>query len=349
MRLKDLEDLAKYPFTIEAKQYIESEGIELEDIINNPRYRPIVERAFLRIKEAIDIARVSFKNDDLRLEILSFPVAILLVSIIGNDKLIRRYATAEAKRSYYFLKLEPAEKIKHIAVTTFKWNVRILAPKEKRSSIKLMIPVTVYLKYASNLSSEDWSLITQEIIDGNVILSPSKTSRLLGEAISQYIIERTVPMMNIDYSGISNYIEKIENIVKKKFTIKIGNVNLPVESADPHHPPCMRVIMSQIKSGEGPSHFARFALAAYLRGLGWSVEDVVQIFSTTSDFIEKLARYQVEHIFGLRGSRRAYSAPSCKTMKTANLCYAGDNQICAKVRHPLQYVKISMRKGENTL
>ena len=66
------------------------------------------------------------------------------------------------------------------------------------------------------------------------------------------------------------------------------------------------------------------------------------MFHTQSDFSERIARYQVEHISGKRGGRKKYTAPNCKTMKTHGICVNPD-EICATISSPLSYYRKKAR------
>jgi len=102
-------------------------------------------------------------------------------------------------------------------------------------------------------------------------------------------------------------------------------------------PPCMKLIQQRIISGEDVSHFENFAIAAYLLNTGRSVEDVLTLFSHRSDFNERVARYQVEHIAGLRGSRTRYRPPSCGKMLSLGLCVEAGKHCPRDIRNPLDY------------
>ena len=67
-------------------------------------------------------------------------------------------------------------------------------------------------------------------------------------------------------------------------------------------------------------YIENFAIASYMVNAGYGIDEVVDVFKDRSDFDEKIARYQVEHIAGLRGSRVKYKPPSCSRMKTYGLC-----------------------------
>jgi len=57
-----LEDLAKYPFLPEAKAYVEQQNIKLEDL-DNPEYKPIVDRAKKRVMDSIHATKEELEDD----------------------------------------------------------------------------------------------------------------------------------------------------------------------------------------------------------------------------------------------------------------------------------------------
>ena len=102
-------------------------------------------------------------------------------------------------------------------------------------------------------------------------------------------------------------------------------------------PPCIAAILAKIANGEDISHVENFTVAAYLLNTGHSVDEVIEVFRNRSDFNEKIARYQVEHIAGLRGSRTRYRPPSCAKMRTYGLCIEDGRKCPRGVRNPLDY------------
>ncbi len=77
--------------------------------------------------------------------------------------------------------------------------------------------------------------------------------------------------------------------------------DIPREIISSAMPPCMKHFMSLLQSSKHISHMGRFALAAFLLNIGTSEEDLLKMFTAFSDFDERIARYQVEHIAGRRG------------------------------------------------
>ncbi|MEM3867048.1 MAG: DNA primase regulatory subunit PriL, partial [Candidatus Bathyarchaeia archaeon] len=77
-------DLAKYPFTKEAAEYVKNLGLKIDDL-TSIEFIEVINRAEERIKEAILNVKISkewLHND---VEILSFPTAILLLSGIKDE------------------------------------------------------------------------------------------------------------------------------------------------------------------------------------------------------------------------------------------------------------------------
>ncbi len=103
------------------------------------------------------------------------------------------------------------------------------------------------------------------------------------------------------------------------------------------HPPCIEVLINKINNGENVSHFGRFFLTTYLLVAGWDIDKIVELFSRMPDFKESIARYQVEHIAGLRGGRKKYSVPGCRLIATYGLCFKDEN--CKNLKSPVRYRK----------
>ena len=105
-------------------------------------------------------------------------------------------------------------------------------------------------------------------------------------------------------------------------------------------PPCIAFILAMTRAGQNVSHIARFAMTSFLVNIGMKVDAVLELFRTSPDFREDLARYQVEHIAG-EISGTEYSPLSCDSMQTHGICYRKD-ALCGKIKHPLSYYEQRM-------
>ena len=84
------------------------------------------------------------------------------------------------------------------------------------------------------------------------------------------------------------------------------------------------------------SHFGLFALAAYMAQKNYEVNSIVDVLRVRSDFDERVAKYQIEHIAGMSGSRVKYKPPSCQAMRVHGLC-VDNGKHCHGIKNPLQY------------
>ncbi|MEM4417126.1 MAG: hypothetical protein QXD32_03615, partial [Nitrososphaerota archaeon] len=114
--------------------------------------------------------------------------------------------------------------------------------------------------------------------------------------------------------------------------------SLPLKLGPESWPPCMQALRAKLSSGEPVSHFGNFSAAAFMLKIGMSVDEVVEIYSQRGDFDPRIAKYQVEHIAGMKGSRTRYSVPRCSTMQTHGLCVE-NGRLCGGVSSPMEYYR----------
>ncbi len=113
------DDLAKYTFLPQAGDYITLQGISITDLAN-PDYKKVIERAEDRVSEAFRSGKVSDKSSENReIEIMSFPVSLMLVRSTKLDHIMERYALAEAIRVEGILKQEKNDRVIEDIFTDF--------------------------------------------------------------------------------------------------------------------------------------------------------------------------------------------------------------------------------------
>jgi DNA primase large subunit len=327
-------DLAKYPFLKESIEYVKKLDLKIEDLAS-PEFEKILERAEEKVTEAILYALVSRKLRNIEIEILSFPVAIMLVVATESPFIKKRYALAEAKQAYNDMKLEPKERILTIA-KNFKWKINLNNNVDIPYEFELHF--TDYLRNTTYLHGKKWQLVNRLLLKGNVYLTKSEVARLLSEEVRKYIEKR---LELRDLPKLPQNMMEIAEKIKKLTVEKIGKSEMegfPRTIVQEAFPPCIKTLYQSISSGRHLSHVGRFALTSFLINIGTPPEKVIEIFRNFSDFNEKMTRYQVEHIAGERGSRTRYKPPRCDTLKTHGVCINQD-ELCLKIRHPLAYYK----------
>ncbi len=337
-------DLAKYPFTKEAQKYIENLNLDIRDLVS-PKYSSLLRRGGERVIEALEKGIVSYKDNNYVEELLSFPLARLLVESLGDDYLRRRYAVAESKRVDKLLAMEENDKLIYIARETFGWDIR----KAPRQSIggrfyDYELNVVNYLEYAPYFQDKYWKLVNRVLHKGYVYLRKNDVARLISEAVKWRLMEKKgkPPVLPPEIKEMVNIIESKLVAQKKDRGIDGGFGEVSRDS----FPPCISKILSDAIAGKSMSHHARFTLTSFLINIGVSVDELVEIFSNVADFDEELTRYQVEHIAGIRGGGTKYTPPTCSTLKTYGLCEK--NELCQGVKHPLNYYRNSLRRQKGS-
>jgi len=327
-------DLAKYPFLKQAVKYVEDLKLNIRDLSDPDD--PVVERAEDRLQEALLFATITKYSKKEDVEILSFPVAVLMASATKDPLIKRRYALAEAKRAYNLLKTEPKEKIMKIA-ENFQWKILQVNTSEK-TPYQFKIHFTDYLKNTTSLRGKKWKLVNRLLNNGNVYITKNEAARLLAEEIRRHI-EGKMETKELPELP-ENIIKKVESIktlaISKREKIKLEEI--PKTVVMEAFPPCIKSLYEKLSSGGHLSHIGRFALTSFLVNVGMPTEAIVDLFRNLSDFNERLTRYQVEHIAGERGSRTRYIPPKCETLKTHGVCINPD-EICSRIRHPLMYYR----------
>jgi len=334
-------DLAKYPFLPETREYVRTLGLAIEDLCS-PAGAAVLRRARERIEAAIE-RRVDTKlDDDVDVEILSFPTAVLLLRIANDRLLARRFAVAEGKRVSRFLTQEPPEKLVYVATKGFEWRIRKFNGRVGSLSYDFLVS---FGDFVSNVPEYRglWKLVNRPLMRGWVPVSAYELARMAEEATKRYIEGRC---LEPPPEGVPPPIGGIVNEIKSKWTERMERLGIPkaskVERPEDAYPPCIKAILEDALAGKNVPHSARFALASFLLQIGKSVDEVIDVFRAAPDFREDIARYQVEHIAGLRGSRTKYIPFKCDNMRSLGLC----RWRCKGVKHPLQFYRLAVGRGK---
>ncbi|MCD6260949.1 MAG: DNA primase large subunit PriL [Thaumarchaeota archaeon] len=339
-----LSTLAKYPFLPEARKYISEYGLTLESF-SDPAYSKIVERAKQRIVDAVRLGeRVDPSNmsEDEVVELASFPLAIILVAAVKDRFLARRFALAEASLATKLLS-EDAKDAKRGSKTVLRIARDVFGMDVEVTGNEYSMALRDYLKASMRFNAPSWKLVNRIVDRGRVMVTISELIRLLKDRVVEYVLENVEKAMARPPKlpeNLQRIVDEIKSILPSK---RYEEEIISGESSPEAWPPCMKLIYQEIMRGENVSHFANFALASFLINIGMSLDNILKIFAHRPDFNQRIARYQIEHIAGLRGSRTKYTTPSCDTMRTNGLCVE-DGKLCGGVKNPLVYFRRSLRR-----
>lgn len=332
-------DLRVYPFLGDALELVARRyGVGVEVLASR---RGLVELGLERLRAAVKRGQVPEPRDRLEEEMVSFLFAGLLSLLSGSRWLVSRLALAEAERAYRRLLREPDEVVALVARGAGLRGL-VQRPGLYREPVALVngvivyrefgfgLPVHDYVSAAARLLGDDaWRLSNLPVSRGTVYLDKERTARLAKEAIMAHVESYITGLGERVDAGLLGErlawaLEEVKKLEGARFRpSRSGRVELPkgvvVEEA---FPPCMAWILERARRGEHLSHHERFAIATFLLNIGAEIDYVVDVFRNMPDFKEKITRYQVEHLAGLRGSGKKYRTYSCEKMKTLGLCKA---------------------------
>lgn len=315
---------AKYPFDNRAKKLLELIALDIKEY-NEKDLEFLLEKAYKRSYNALNNSfSLRWEND--YQEAILFYLSVLIIRGVKNEYIYRVFSTSESKRAYKLLRDDSTEN-----VVVISKNLGMNIKKENEIG-KIMMYFIDFVKISRDLSAIHWKLYNFEIEQGYVSLKKRQLARLCSEKVKRIIYKMIKEIPEIP-EFIRNYSDKLKEERQDLFNKFEETYYSNVEEES--FPPCIKKIISNISIGL--SHPARFTLVTFLHRIGYSIEDIVNLFRKAPDFNEKMTRYQVEHILGMKGSRIEYSVPSCKKIKSYGLCVPDEK--CRYIRHPLQYIK----------
>jgi DNA primase large subunit len=303
---------AKYPFLKPALPLLKT-----YHITNLPQ--EVRARAQERVLEAIERGEkgVLPKLDNPWVELLSFALSRALVLYVDDDWLRRRWALAEAARVERLLHGESDEVLLYV--------INDLGLQVKIADGKWIMHFSQYLHLSRRLGTEPrWKLVNRLMEKGLVSLTRPEVIRLVREWLyDSFTQTKPVPV---------NWHPEEARVIKEALQKRAAKTVAPAPTTA--WAPCMVALRNRVADA---GHFGLFALAAYMAQKGYEVNEIVDVLRVRSDFDERIARYQVEHIAGQRGSRVKYRPPSCMSMKTHGLCIDNGRQCPYSIKNPLQY------------
>lgn len=318
---------ARYPFLQDAKAAVERADIDLADLITDER-SPILRRGVERVDEAIHDGRVADPIPDSRVELLSYPIARVLISLVDNPVLTERYALAEARRAFALLEseLDPGPSLRSTdrdrmtlaaLLDEFDLGDRVDPQPEGYD-----VAVTAYLSLTTELRRSSWRLVNRGLGNGVVPVSRGELETLIQEAIRLRVADGlplNVPETIAD--GLSSDVQRIQ--------ASLADVSIPsdIDVLEPAaFPNCVGALYERAKDGENLDELEQFVLVSFLCMIGASEEDIKRICSAVPT--EEL-HYQIEHLHGSTRST-AYPPPSCETLASYGVC---DGDVCRDTGH----------------
>lgn len=334
----DVTQLARYPFLDEARQLVKEEGVRTAEILHDSIYERARGLGRQRVNDALQDGIVgdypAASETDAVMNIFSYPIARIIVASVSSSYPTGRYALAEAKRAYQYLKDEEDSLVVAMAE---EFGLHI--------NDRLAIHFTDYLEHAPTWS-DTWKLVNMPLRQGWIPLQKWQLARLLQNAIQDTIyreVREMQPPSEVRHV-FKEEVTRLRTLMEERQMQREADMG---EVTVTKLPPCIRQLLAAAQSGINVPHVGRFTLVSFLHAVGMDTDDIVALFGGSPDFNRGHTRYQIEHITG-KVSGTEYTPPSCSSIKTWGLCPTDKTgRICKKVKHPLGYYRIKSRARRN--
>ena len=326
---------ARYPFLAAAREAVEAADADLADLASAGE-GPVLERATARVEAAIESGTVGPAHRSPRVELFSYPVARVLVSLVDDPGLTRRYAHAEAETALERFRAdrEGGTRLKSVEREPLTLD-RLLREFDLAEAVTpddrgYRVDVATYLRLADGLDGERWRLVSRELAAGAVPVTAEELDALLREAVHERVAE------GLPLSVPEAVAEPLEpTVAELRSSLAEYGGDWSFDAVEPAlFPPCVEALLERAAGGgDLPAH-SRFALASFLATVGMAREEVVERLAAHPSLDAESAAALVDHVADDAGVE--YPPPSCATMVAYGDCVNRD-ALCARIGHPLAY------------
>ncbi|MFB6135152.1 MAG: DNA primase regulatory subunit PriL [Halobacteriaceae archaeon] len=329
---------ARYPFLSGAREAVEQAGVDLAAVVADEE--GVVRRARERVESAVADGTTGDPHRDTRTELLSYPVARVLVSLTGEPALVERYARAEAAtaRSRFAEDFDAGDRSLRSVERRRLSLADLLADFEMSAAVTdtgdgYEVAVGTYLALAVDLDGERWRLTDRRLRDGRVPVAGDELPVLLEEAVADRVSEG-LPL-------------SVPDAVADPLGGAVADLRDALGGADAVHgfdvvvpglfPPCVRALLDAARGDEDLPPHSTFALAGFLAATGLDGEEATAMTGR---------RDVGRRTDALRaGDGAQYAPPSCETMQAYGDCVDPD-ETCEDISHPLEYYDVRLEEAD---
>ena len=364
---------ARYPFFAAARAAVGEAGVDLASVVETEV--AVVERALERVQRALEEGDVGDPASDPRVEVLSYPVARVLVSLVDERVLVGRYARAEAAVAHERFAADLADTTELKSVETGGLDLGDLLSEfdltdvvtrvdaatvatgdgRERAEPAPATPGPTAGKGGPGAESTTRAVPTYRITVGAYLPLAADCWGDEWRLVNRELADGEVPVTEPELLELLR--EAVSNRVAEGLPLEVPDViadSLEDETAHLREriaslelvreidtvvpelfPPCMKALLDDIQKGEHLAHHSRFAITAFLTSIGMTTDEIVELYRVNSAFGEEMTRYQTDHIRG-ETSPTDYSAPACATMQSYGDCVNMDD-LCERISHPMAY------------
>ena len=354
-------------------------NIDLDELLDGSWMEKARSRARIRLidsiqsKEGVEVVGGDLFTEEGRIiEAFSFYYARLVVCASEDERLIARWAQAEAARAEQIL-IKDHKNLDIIArtyISEIQLSERQTSPLTPQASANYggalqqrrrsqsgplwKIGLSDFIEICPKITGSRWRLPNCDVHEGWVTLfeepqygSSAKLSRLLRERIKIGVEQEALQKMGEITMDLAVRLAEPVGMVRNLMATKASEAISLVGADENDWPPCMRKAVAELANGVNLNHFGRLFLASMAATLALPKESCVGFFRGAPDFSESTTSYQVDHVY-----QHGYTPSGCGKLKVNHNCpvLPGDDRLCDQpwLDHPLKYIRATQRwKAKN--
>jgi DNA primase large subunit len=344
---------ARYPFFRAARAAVQAADISPPRLVTEGD--PAVDRARERVERALMAGTVAPEAPERwsdRDELLSYPIARILVSLVDVRAAVEKYADAEATTAFERLTTDFNRDDDLRSVSTpradlptvldeFDLSSAVQRVDDDRGAERWEVAVTTYLPLVDADWGDDWRLVNRDLVDGAVPVDRPELHRLLREAVRRRVADG-LPFEVRGSTGGEALATALEADVTALRDRLAERERLPaVDAVRPaQFPPCVQALLSD-PDADLPAHSA-FAATAFLVSIGLDADAIAERWPVLDD---GALQYRTTVLADDGGDGSQYPAPSCATMQTLGDCVNPDAR-CETIDHPRRYYADAVADAE---
>ena len=377
-KISDEVTFARYPFLPQAAGWIRQMAIDhkidLDELLDGVWMEKARQRARIRLvdsinsKDGVEVIGGDIYTEEGRIiEAFSFYYARLVVCASEDERLIARWAQAEAARAEQLLIKDKAslDIIAQTYISQIKSEDKhglnnpmlvndgggIREMRQSSSGPLWKIGLSDFIEICPKITGARWRLPNCDISNGWITLfdeaqygSSAKLARLLRERIKRGVEAEALEKMRDVTTDLAIRLAEPVGMLRNLMSSKTSEAIALVGAEESEWPPCMRKLVSDLSSGVNVNHFGRLFLASISATIGLPTESTVNFFRGAPDFSESTTNYQVSHVY-----EHAYTPAGCGKLKVNHNCpvLPGDDRLCDQpwLDHPLKYIRATQRRN----
>lgn len=320
---------ARYPFLDAAREAVDEAAVDLADLVARDD-AAAVDRAVGRVEAALSGDTTGDLHRRPRVELLSYPVARVLVSLVDDPVLTRKYARAEAVTAHRrFVDDFEGDELQSTSGDRMTLD-RLLREFDLAGAVTetddgFRVAVGEYLSLSGDLPGDEWRLATRALADGTVPVDREELHLLLRQAVERRVsagLPLSVP--GAIAAELDDAVAAVEDLLAD---LELSD---DIDAVVPDlFPPCVANLLERTREGQALPDHSRFVLTSFLTAIGMDDGEIAEFCGGEAD------AYRTERIATADGGTE-YPPPSCETMVAYGDCVNRD-EVCETISHPMKY------------